>query len=79
MIITQAAFDGKRPSLAMNIAVTFVTPPRNCRGVFSLKMTSESPVLRMLCSRSCNLRISRTASLAERDFPKLTGAASAAG
>jgi replicative DNA helicase len=45
-------------------------------GVFSLEMTSESLVLRMLCSRSrVNLRNIRDGFLAERDFPKLTGAA----
>ena len=45
-------------------------------GVFSLEMTSESLVLRMLCSRSrVNLRNVREGFLAERDFPKLTGAA----
>jgi replicative DNA helicase len=39
-------------------------------------MTSESLVLRMLCSRSrVNLRNIRDGFLAERDFPKLTGAA----
>jgi replicative DNA helicase len=44
--------------------------------VFSLEMTSESLVLRMLCSRSrVNLRNVREGFLAERDFPKLTGAA----
>jgi replicative DNA helicase len=39
-------------------------------------MTAESLVLRMLCSRSrVNLRNIRDGFLAERDFPKLTGAA----
>ena len=39
-------------------------------------MTAESLVLRMLCSRSrVNLRNVRDGFLAERDFPKLTGAA----
>src|SRR5204862_3174679 len=38
--------------------------------------TSESLVLRMLCSRSrVNLRNVRDGFLAERDFPKLTGSA----
>jgi replicative DNA helicase len=45
-------------------------------GVFSLEMTSDALVLRMLCSRSrVNLRNVRDGFLAERDFPKLTGAA----
>jgi replicative DNA helicase len=44
--------------------------------VFSLEMTAESLVLRMLCSRSrVNLRNVREGFLAERDFPKLTGSA----
>jgi len=44
--------------------------------VFSLEMTADSLVLRMLCSRSrVNLRNVRDGFLAERDFPKLTGAA----
>ena len=39
-------------------------------------MTAESLILRMLCSRSrVNLRNVREGFLAERDFPKLTGAA----
>ncbi len=45
-------------------------------GVFSLEMTADQLVLRMLCSRSrVNLRNMRDGFLAERDFPKLTGAA----
>jgi len=45
-------------------------------GVFSLEMTAESLVLRMLCSRSrVNLRSVREGFLLERDFPKLTAAA----
>jgi replicative DNA helicase len=45
-------------------------------GVFSLEMTAEQLVLGMLCSRSrVNLRNIRDGFLAERDFPKLTGAA----
>lgn len=44
--------------------------------VFSLEMTADSLALRMLCSRSeVNLRNVREGFLAERDFPKLTGAA----
>jgi replicative DNA helicase len=44
--------------------------------VFSLEMSADSLVLRMLCSRArVNLRSVREGFLAERDFPKLTGAA----
>src|SRR4029079_9245096 len=43
---------------------------------FSLEMTSESLVLRMLCSRSrVNMRNVRDGFLGERDFATLTGAA----
>lgn len=41
-------------------------------GVFSLEMTSQSLVMRMICSNSrVNLRSVRDGLLAERDFPKL--------
>jgi replicative DNA helicase len=44
--------------------------------VFSLEMSSESLVLRMLCSRArVNMRNVREGFLAERDFPKITTAA----
>jgi replicative DNA helicase len=62
--------------LAMNIAEYVSIDLRLPVGVFSLEMTSDSLVLRMLCSRSrVNLRNVRDGFLAERDFPKLTGAA----
>ncbi len=63
-------------SLAMNIAEHVAVDLRLPVGVFSLEMTAEALVLRMLCSRSrVNLRSIRDGFLAERDFPKLTGAA----
>src|SRR5919201_489342 len=62
--------------LAMNMAEHAAVDLRLPVGVFSLEMTSESLVLRMLCSRSrVKLRSIRDGFLAERDFPKLTGAA----
>jgi len=65
-----------KTSLAMNIAEHVAIDLRLPVGVFSLEMTAESLVLRMLCSRSrVNLRNIREGFLAERDFPKLTGAA----
>jgi replicative DNA helicase len=65
-----------KTSLAMNIAEHVAIEQKLPVGVFSLEMTSESLVLRMLCSRSrVNLRNVREGFLAERDFPKLTGAA----
>jgi replicative DNA helicase len=45
-------------------------------GVFSLEMSADSLVLRMLCSRArVNLRDIREGFLADRDFPKLTAVA----
>jgi replicative DNA helicase len=45
-------------------------------GVFSLEMTAESLVMRMLCSRArVNLRDVRDGFLDERAFPRLTNAA----
>jgi len=65
-----------KTSLAMNIAEAVAIDQKLPVGVFSLEMTAESLVLRMLCSRSrVNLRNIRDGFLAERDFPKLTGAA----
>jgi replicative DNA helicase len=65
-----------KTSLAMNVAEHVAIDQKLAVGVFSLEMTSESLVLRMLCSRSrVNLRNVREGFLAERDFPKLTGSA----
>jgi replicative DNA helicase len=65
-----------KTSLAMNIAEHVAMDLGLPVGVFSLEMTSESLVLRMLCSRSrVNMRNVRDGFLAERDFPKLTAAA----
>src|SRR5437660_7784683 len=76
MIVIAARPSMGKTSLAMNIAEHVAVGERLPVGVFSLEMTSESLVLRMLCSRSrVNLRNIRDGFLAERDFPKLTGAA----
>jgi replicative DNA helicase len=76
MIVIAARPSMGKTSLAMNIAEHIAIDLRLPVGVFSLEMTSESLVLRMLCSRSrVNLRNVREGFLAERDFPKLTGAA----
>jgi replicative DNA helicase len=65
-----------KTSLAMNIAESVAIDQHLPVGVFSLEMTAESLVLRMLCSRArVNLRNVREGFLAERDFPKLTGTA----
>src|SRR6185503_12588750 len=45
--------------------------------VFSLEMTAEALVLRMLCSRArVNMKEIQSGFLVERDFPRLTNAAS---
>jgi replicative DNA helicase len=76
MIVIAARPSMGKTSLAMNIAEHVAVEQRLPVGVFSLEMTAESLVLRMLCSRSrVNLRNIRDGFLAERDFPKLTGAA----
>jgi len=76
MVVIAARPSMGKTSLAMNIAEHVAIDLRLPVGVFSLEMTSESLVLRMLCSRSrVNLRNVRDGFLAERDFPKLTGAA----
>jgi replicative DNA helicase len=76
MVVIAARPSMGKTSLAMNIAEHVAIEQRLPVGVFSLEMTAESLVLRMLCSRSrVNLRNVREGFLAERDFPKLTGSA----
>lgn len=76
MIVIAARPSMGKTSLAMNIAEHAVLEQKLPVGVFSLEMTADSLVLRMLCSRArVNLRNVREGFLAERDFPKLTGAA----
>jgi replicative DNA helicase len=76
MIVIAARPSMGKTSLAINIAEHVAIDGKLPVGVFSLEMTAESLVLRMLCSRSrVNLRNVRDGFLAERDFPKLTGAA----
>jgi replicative DNA helicase len=60
----------------MNIAEYVTLEQKLPCAVFSLEMTSESLVLRMMCSRArVNLRNIREGFLVDRDFPKLTKAA----
>ena len=76
MIVIAARPSIGKTSLAMNIAETVAIDQKLPVGVFSLEMTAEQLVLRMLCSRSrVNLRNITSGFLAERDFPKLTGTA----
>jgi replicative DNA helicase len=76
MVVIAARPSVGKTSLAMNIAEHVAMELNIPTGVFSLEMTADQLVLRMLCSRSrVNLRNVRDGFLAERDFPKLTGAA----
>ncbi len=76
MIVVAARPSVGKTSLAMNIAEHAAIDQKLPVGVFSLEMTAESLVLRMLCSRArVNMRSVREGFLVERDFPKLTQAA----
>ena len=76
MIVIAARPSMGKTSLAMNIAESVAIDQKLPVGVFSLEMSSESLVLRMLCSRArVNLRNIREGFFSERDFPKITSAA----
>ncbi len=76
MVVIAARPSLGKTSLAMNIAEHASVDQKLPVGVFSLEMTAESLVLRMLCSRArVNLRNIREGFLAEQDFVKLTTAA----
>ena len=76
MIVIAARPSMGKTSLAMNMAEAVAIEQKLPVGVFSLEMTAESLVLRMLCSRArVNLRNVRDGFFSERDFPKLTSAA----
>jgi replicative DNA helicase len=76
MIVIAARPSMGKTSMVMNIAEHVVINERQPVGVFSLEMTSESLVMRMLCSLArVNARSIREGFMAEQDFKKLTGAA----
>ncbi len=76
MIVIAARPSMGKTSLAMNVAEHVVLHSKLPVGVFSLEMTAESLVLRMLCSNArVNLRNIREGFMTESDFPKLTSAA----
>lgn len=75
MIVIAARPSMGKTSLAMNIAEHVAVDSGLPVGVFSLEMTADALSLRLLCSRSrVNLRNVRDGLLAERDFPKMSGA-----
>jgi replicative DNA helicase len=77
MIVIAARPSMGKTSLAMNIAEHVVLGPNPLAvGVFSLEMSAESLVLRMLCSHArVNMRTMRQGFMETHDFPRLTTAA----
>jgi replicative DNA helicase len=76
MIVIAARPSMGKTSLAMNIVEHVVLELDQPVGVFSLEMSAESLILRMLCSIArVNLRSIREGFMSESDFPKLTSAA----
>src|SRR5205807_2548491 len=77
MIVIAARPSMGKTALAMNIAEHVAIYEKLPIAVFSLEMSSQQLVQRLLCSRArVNLQKVRDGFLAERDFPSLTAAAS---
>lgn len=76
MIVIAARPSLGKTSLLGNIVEHVAIDLKLPVAVFSLEMTKQAMVMRMLCSRArLNLRNVRDGFMAERDFPRLTGAA----
>jgi replicative DNA helicase len=76
MIVIAARPSMGKTSLAMNVAEHVALEQKLPVAVFSLEMSAEALVLRMICSVArVNLRTIRDGFMSESDFPKLTGAA----
>src|SRR2546423_671703 len=77
MIVIAARPSMGKTALAMNIAEYAAIEAKLPVAIFSLEMSAQQLVQRMLCSRAgVNLAKTRDGFLAEADFPKLTHAAS---
>ncbi len=77
MIVIAARPSMGKTALAMNIAEHAAVEGKLPVAIFSLEMSAQQLVQRMLCSRArVNLAKTRDGFLAEADFPKLTHAAS---
>jgi replicative DNA helicase len=77
MIVVAARPSMGKTALAMNIAEHVALVAKHPVAVFSLEMSNQQLVQRLLCSRArVNLQKLRDGFLAERDFPNLTQAAS---
>jgi replicative DNA helicase len=76
MIVIAARPSMGKTSLAMNIVEHVVLEDKLPVAVFSLEMSAEALVMRMMCSIArVNLRSIREGFMSESDFPKLTSAA----
>lgn len=76
MIVIAARPSMGKTSLAMNIAEYVAIEQGEPVGVFSLEMTAESLVMRMLCSRArVSMQNIRSGTLSTNDFTKMTGEA----
>src|SRR5271170_776603 len=76
MIVIAARPSMGKTSLAMNIVEHVVLEQNLPAAVFSLEMSAEALILRMMCSIArVNLRSIREGFMSESDFPKLTNAA----
>lgn len=77
MIVIAARPSMGKTALAMNIVEEIALSGKHPVAVFSLEMSSQQLVQRLLCSRArVNLQKVRDGFLSERDFPSLTAAAS---
>src|SRR6266568_3498898 len=77
MIVIAARPSMGKTALAMNIAEHAAIEVKLPVAIFSLEMSAQQLVQRMLCSRArVNLAKTRDGFLSEADFPKLTNAAS---
>ena len=77
MIVIAARPSMGKTAMAMNIAEHAAIDAKLPVAIFSLEMSAQQLVQRMLCSRArVNLARTRDGFLAEADFPKLTHAAS---
>jgi replicative DNA helicase len=77
MIVIAARPSMGKTALAMNIAEHMAVDDKRPIAVFSLEMSTQQLVQRLLCSRAkVNLAKVRDGFLSERDFPALTAAAS---
>src|SRR2546430_1855219 len=77
MIVVAGRPSMGKTAFAMNVAEHVAINEKLPVGVFSLEMSSQQLVQRLLCSRArVNLQKGRNGFLSERDFPSLTAAAS---